>query len=322
MIEGLAPDSPLPAYARRIDIGGGALRRAWLHGWLRLAVKHVRIVDVDIARLRAINLRWDARLKRPDPGVRLTPTDAGGVAAHWLEVPESRPQRVLLYLHGGAFIFRFPAVHASLVARLCRRLGARALMVDYRLAPEAPYPAAPDDCHAAFRWLLAGGHRAADIVVAGDSAGGNLALVTLQRILAASEPLPACGVLISPVVDFTLSSRSLVVNEPTDPMFTLRGLVAMRALYAPAERYLDPGVSPLYGPFRGLPPLLLQAGSAEMLLDEATRAAERAHAAGVTVELEIWQRMAHVFHAMALPQAGVALDHVADFVRRHAVGWR
>jgi monoterpene epsilon-lactone hydrolase len=320
MIEGLDPATPLPDYARRIDWPGGAPRRWWLHASLKLAVKRIPLLGADIGRLRAVTLAWDARLARPDPQVRRTAVVAEGFSGEWLEVPQSRAERVLLYLHGGAFMFRFPAVHARLVARLCRRLGARALMVDYRLAPEAPFPAAPDDCHAAYRWLLAGGQAPRDIALGGDSAGGNLALVTLQRIRTAGEPLPACAVLLSPVVDFTLSSRSVLTHEASDPMFRLAGLVAMRGFYAPPERYLDPDVSPLYGDFAGLPPLLFQVGGIEMLCDESVRAAARAHAAGVAVELEIWEHMAHVFQALPVPQARAALDRIGEFVGRHT-GW-
>ncbi len=320
MIEGLDPAAPLPAYARRVNVPGGALRRHWLHGWLRLAVKRMPILGADIVRLRAVNLAWDKRLARHMPDVRQTPVDGERFRGEWLEVPGSRPERVLLYLHGGAFMFRFPQVHAALVARLCRKLGARALMVDYRLAPESPYPAASDDCHAAYRWLLASGQSPAGIVVGGDSAGGNLALVTLQRVRDSGEPGPACGVLLSPVVDFTLSSRSLVTNESCDPMFRLAGLVAMRGYYTSPDHYLDPAVSPLYAEFAGLPPLLFQVGGTEMLLDESVRAAARADAAGVGVELEIWEHMAHVFQALPLPQAAAALDRLAAFVARHT-GW-
>ena len=158
-------------------------------------------------------------------------------------------------------------------------------------------------------------------MIAGDSAGANLALATLQRIKAAGEPLPACAVLLAPVVDFTLSGRSLVTNAGCDAMLSLSDLVAFRALYSPPERYLDPAVSPLFGDFQGLPPLLFQAGSHEMAVDESTRAAAKAHASGVKVELEIWDRMPHVFQAIAsLPQAAQAAEHVRGFIARHA-GW-
>lgn len=143
-------------------------------------------------------------------------------------------------------------------------------------APEHPFPAGADDCHATYRWLLAQGYHPRNIVIAGDSAGGNLSLVTLQRIKAAGEPQPACAVLLSPVVDFTLSSKSLVTNDRPDPMFKSAALVGLRALYAQPQQFLDPSVSPLFGDFAGLPPLLFQAGSTERLRDESLRAAARA----------------------------------------------
>jgi len=310
-----------PPYTRFVAPRKGKWRRWWLNLFLRLWVKRMLVPDADLVQLRAKQAGLDLRFGIVDPVARRTPVAIGSVPGEWIEVPESRRERVLLYLHGGAFIFRFPNSHAALVARLSRRLGARALMVDYRLAPEHPYPAAPDDCHEAYRWLLAQGCDPRGIVIAGDSAGGNLTLATLHRIKAAGEPLPGCAVLLSPFVDFTLSSKSLITNEKRDPMFTLAGMVALRELYAPPERFLDASLSPLFGDFTGLPPLLLQAGSTEMLLDEAARIAARAHAAGVPVEFEIWDRLPHVFQVFAdLPQAAEAVDAIARFVRRHA-GW-
>lgn len=288
---------------------------------LRMTVKRTPIIDVDFEQLRAQQAGFDARFARIDPQTRRTPVDCGGVAAEWVDVPESRPERVLLYFHGGAFVFRFPALHAGMVSGWCRRLGARALMVDYRLAPEHPFPAAPDDCHAAYRWLLAQGHDPCNIVFGGDSAGGNLVLATLHRIKTAGEPMPSCAVVLSPVVDFTLSSRSIVANVKRDPMFALGALIGLRGFYAQPERFLDPAVSPIFGDFAGFPPLLIQVGDIEVLLDESTRVAARAHAAGVPVELEIWDRMGHVFQAMAsLPQAGAAARNIAGFIARRS-GW-
>jgi len=311
----------LPPYARWLAPKEGAWRRRWLNLFLRLTAKRMLVPGADIPELRRKQAALDLKFGVVDPLARRTPVAIGSVAGEWIDVPESRPERVLLYLHGGAFIFRFPNTHAALAARLCRRLGMRALMVDYRLAPEHPYPAAADDCHAAYRWLLAQGCDPSGVVIAGDSAGGNLTLATLHRIKAAGEPLPACAVLMSPFVDFTLSSRSLFANERRDPIFTLAGIVALRELYGPPERFLEPSLSPLFGAFTGLPPMLLQAGSTEMLLDESARVAARAHAAGVPVEFEIWDRLPHVFQAFdALPQAALAADSIARFVRRHA-GW-
>jgi monoterpene epsilon-lactone hydrolase len=311
----------LPAYTRFVACRGGNLRRWWLHTTLRLTVKRMRVLDANIATLRAQQAVLDTRFARIDAEARRTAVDCAGVPAEWIEVPETRSERVLLYIHGGAFMFRFPSTHAGIIARWCRPLGARSLMVDYRLAPENPYPAALDDCHTAYRWLLEQGHDPRNIVLGGDSAGGNLALATLHRIKAAGEPMPACAVLLSPVVDFTVSGRSIIANERSDPMFAISGLLAMRALYATPERFLDPFVSPLFGDFAGFPPLLFQVGGIEVLVDESTRAAARAHAAGVPVEVEIWDKMAHVFQAFAmLPQAAEATDSVVRFIRERA-GW-
>lgn len=255
------------------------------------------------------------------PDVRRTPVDVGGVRGEWVEVPQSRPDRVLLYLHGGGFALRLPNLYAQFAARIGRELGTRALLVDYRLAPEDPHPAAVDDCLAAYRALLAQGIPARNIVLGGDSAGGNLTLVTLQGMKAQGLPLPACAFAISPAVDCTLSSRSFVANERSDAVFRLATLLALRGHYAGAERLLDPSVSPLFGDLAGLPPLLLQAGTREMLRDDAVRFAERARDAGVDVELELWHGMQHCFQLLQfLPESGRAIAVIARFAERNT-GW-
>lgn len=308
-------------YTRAITHHGGRWRRFWLHLALRLLTRRMISLNPDVPRLRARQLRVDARVNRLPQGLHRTRVDCGGVAAEWLETPGNQPQRVLLYLHGGAFMFRFPHSHGALVGKWCRKLGARALMVQYRLAPEHPFPAAPDDCHAAYRWLLAQGYRADDIVLAGDSAGGNLALATLHRIKAAGEPMPRCAVLLSPFVDATLSGASLRYNAHCDPMFTIEGMMTIRSLYVKPESYFDPSASPLFADFTGLPPMLIQAGGIEMLRDDSVRVAERAHAAGVPVQLEIWEHMPHVFQAIPLlPQAAVASQRIMAFIAGQT-GW-
>jgi acetyl esterase/lipase len=313
------PDAS-PAYVCKVSAPGGTLRRWLLHRLLKLTVRNSKVGAADLLQLRRRNEHFDRRFGKADPQLQRAAVDAGGVGAEWIHAPESRPDRTLLYLHGGAFVLRFPRLHAALAGRWCRRLGARALMVDYRLAPEHPHPAALDDCVAAYRWLVAQGTDPDSIVIAGDSAGANLALATLHRLKGAGDPLPRCAVLLSPVVDFTLSSPSLFSNAALDPMFTLEKLAALRLLYAKPEQFLEPAVSPLFGSFAGLPPLLFQAGDIEMLRDESTRAAARAHAAGVHVEVELWQDMAHVFHALPLPQVPAAEARIASFIARHA-GW-
>jgi len=311
----------MPSYARRVAPHGGGWRLRLLNFALRWSMKRRTPAHPDVARLRVKATALDRRFARVDLAVHREAVDGACVRAEWIETPGARSERVILYLHGGAFILRLAATHAAMLGPWCRGLNARALMVDYRLAPEHPFPAAPDDCHAAYRWLLAQGCDPRSIVVAGDSAGGNLALVTLLQIRDAGEPLPACAVLLSPVVDFTFCGPSLVENEQHDPLFTLGGLLRLRTLYAPPEQFLDPAVSPLFGDFRGLPPLLVQAGTTEMLRDEATRAAAKAYASGVPVELELWEGMPHVFQAMPmLPQAGAATESILRFIRGYT-GW-
>jgi acetyl esterase/lipase len=313
--------APLPAWARFVPEAKGRWTRRWFNLILRLTAKRSLDPAADLASLRAMTARLDERFGWVEPGMRRTPQALAGVPSEWIDVPASRPDRVVLYLHGGAFTFRFPQTHAGLAARICARVAARALVVDYRLAPEHRHPAASDDCVAAYRALRAEGVPAGNIVLIGDSAGGNLVLGTLHRLKAAGEPLPACAVAMSPVVDFTLASRSLVGNARSDPIFTIEAMLGFRRLYACPEEFLDPAVSPLFGDWAGLPPLLFQVGGAEMLRDEAVRAAVRAYAAGTPVELEVYDRVPHVFQVMRkLPHSEVALDALAQFVRRRA-GW-
>lgn len=312
-------DRPMPL--RRIDGPGSLLGRS-LRRFLHLAFGRPLRHDADIAALRRRYETLDARHVRLDPRVRRTAVDCAGVPAEWISVPETRPGRTLLLLHGGSFAFRFPNTHAAFAARLCRRLQARALIPDYRLIPEHRHPAAPDDCQAAYRWLLARGCDPAGLVLVGDSAGGNLALVMLHRCLRAGDALPACAVLLSPAVDCTLESRSMVENADTDPVVRLGNLLLLRRHYVPTPHlYTDPDVSPLYGDFARFPPLFLQVGHSELLRDEAVRTAEKAHAAGVDVELELWPDTVHGFQLAAfLPEARQAIDQIERFVLART-GW-
>lgn len=298
------------------------MRSYALKALLRLTMGRPLAHDADVVALRRRYEKLDARQFKIVPPIERRAAEVGGVPGEWISAPESRPDRVILYLHGGSFAFRFPNAHASLVARLARRLHATALIPDYRLAPEFPFPAAPDDCHAAYRGLLAEGFDPKNIVLAGDSAGGNLALVTLHRARGAGEPLPACAVLLSPAVDCTMGSPSMATYDGRDPLIRLASLLVLRRLYVPTpDLYMNPEVSPLFADFSGFPPLFFQVGSTEVLRDEATRAADKAFEAGVDVELELWPDAAHVFQiAQFLPEAALAIDHIVRFVRMRA-GW-
>ena len=312
----------LPAYARLIVDSRAPLVRMIVNWVLRFFIKRLLKPDVDIQKLRTRQIRIDQKYAHPDPAACITQVDCNSVKATWIELPGARPERVIFYLHGGGWMFNFPRTYAAMLARWARLLNARVLMVDYRLAPEHRYPAGADDCETAYHWLLGQGIDSKQIVIGGDSAGGNLTLATLHRLKAANHPLPACAVALSPLVDFTISSPSMITNEAIDPMFTLPAMLGVRPNYLDPEQLLNVDASPLYGDFTGLPPMLFQSSNTEMLRDDSVRAAARAHEHGVTVELELWQNLPHVFQALpALPQAATALNSIVRFVSSHT-GWQ
>jgi acetyl esterase/lipase len=250
-------------------------------------------------------------------GTETLATEAGGVPAEWVSAPGADPDRVLLYLHGGGYCIGSIATHRSLVARLSAASGARVLNVDYRLAPENPFPAAVDDGVAAYRWLLGEGADPSRVAIGGDSAGGGLTAATLLALRDAGERLPAAGVLLSPWTDLTFSGESHRTRADEDPMVGVDGLRLMADAYRGSEDAEHPLVSPLLADLTGLPALLIQVGTAEVLLDDATSLAKRAEAADVAVSLEVWDEMIHVFQAFAplLPEAQQAIDRIGAYLR-------
>lgn len=257
------------------------------------------------------------RLNRLAPlpaGVRCTPAAADGVPVEWI-IPAGAGRGVLLYLHGGAYAMGSLTSHRELVARLAQAGGMRALAVAYRLAPEDPYPAALHDALAAYRWLRGQGTAAAQIVVAGDSAGGGLALAALLALRAEGEQLPGTAVLLSPWTDLALTGESVQSKAAVDPILTPAGLARFAALYAGAHPLDEPLISPHYAELHGLPPLLIQAGTHEILLDDARRLAASARAAGVPATLQTWEGLFHVFQMVSfLPETREALAQFAAFV--------
>ena len=241
---------------------------------------------------------------------------ADGVAAEWIAAPGANADRVILYLHGGGYVIGSINTHRAMVSRIARASNARALAIDYRLAPEHPFPAAVEDATAAYRWLLAQGYKPGKIVIAGDSAGGGLAIVLLLAIRDAGLPMPAGAVPISPWTDLEGTGESVRTRAARDVMVTIDNLTGSAKQYYGSHDPKDPLVSPVHGNFRGLPPMLIQVGDAEILLDDATRVATRAKAAGVEVELEVWDDMPHVWHVFAklLPEGQQAIDKIGKFV--------
>ena len=245
---------------------------------------------------------------------------AGGVKAEWVSAPDTDAGRAVLYLHGGGYVIGSIDTHRSLAARLSRASKARVLAIDYRLAPEHPHPAAVDDSVAAYRWMLTQGLKPARIAVAGDSAGGGLTVATLVAIRDAKLPLPGAGACLSPWVDLEGIGESMTTKAGVDPIVQKAGLLQMAAAYLAGKDPRTPLAAPLYADLSGLPPLLIQVGTAETLLDDASRLAERARKAGVTVSYEPWESMIHVWHLFApmLDEGQQAIDRIGEFVRKQA----
>jgi acetyl esterase/lipase len=249
--------------------------------------------------------------------VRCEEVDAGGVPAEWIITPEATAERVILYLHGGGYTIGSVNTHRELISRLSRAAGAHALAINYRLAPEHPFPAAVEDATTAYRWLLQNGVEPARIVVAGDSAGGGLTVAALVALRDAGDPLPAAGVCLSPWVDLEGIGESMTAKADVDPILERDGLLEMAKAYLGDANPRTSLAAPLYADLAGLPPLLIQVGTAETLLDDSTRLAEHASSAGVDVVLESWEDMIHVWHffASVLPEGQQALDRVGEFIR-------
>ncbi len=240
-----------------------------------------------------------------------------GRPARRIRTPGVLEDRGTLYLHGGGYVMGSLNTHHELMGRVARATHAQVLGLDYRLAPEHPYPAAVDDAVAAYRWILEQGTAPGHIVIAGDSAGGGLALATLLSLRQLKLPMPAGAVLFSPWTDLTSSGASVVSRAEADPMIAPEILLPMAAHYAGARPGNTPGISPLFGELAGLPPLLIQVGDAEVLLDDSTRLHERALAAGVDSVLHVFAEAFHVFQAMpSLPEAAEAVAEMGAFFRR------
>jgi acetyl esterase/lipase len=255
----------------------------------------------------------------PDaPGIRYEATNASGVPAEWARADEARDAGALLYFHGGGYCVGSVRTHRLLVGGLSRACGVPALSVDYRLAPEHPHPAAVDDGVAAYRHLLARGIAPERIALAGDSAGGGLTAAVLIALREGGLPMPAAGACISPWFDLALSGETMTSKVDVDPMCKPDLLAPMAAAYVAGGDLRAPTVSPLYADLAGLPPLLVQVGTAETLLDDARRFARRAERQGVDATLEVWDDMIHVWHAFAmlLPEGQQAIDRIGGFVRR------
>ncbi len=249
--------------------------------------------------------------------IRLDAIDINGVPAEWSLAPGSDPARVLLFFHGGGYCSGSITSHRGMVTAVGRAAGVRTLAVGYRLAPEHPFPAALDDALTAYRFLVDRQVAPEKIAIGGDSAGGGLSLAAMTRLRDAGTPLPGCAWLVSPWVDLQMTGASLMAKASVDPLIQKPYLEELAAAYLAGTDPADPRVSPLHADLTGLPPLLIQVGSAETLLDDAVRIARRAGAADVPVSLEVWPHMIHAWHLWAaqLEDGRRAIAAAGAFIR-------
>ena len=252
-------------------------------------------------------------------GVEVEQTQIAGVDVDWLRPKNARKDTVFLYLHGGAYVMGSPRTHRQLVSHTVRAAGVVAVLPDYRLAPEHPFPAAIDDAVAVYRGLLESGFKPEDIIISGDSAGGGLSVATLLQLRHAGLPMPAAAVLLSPFLDVTGSGESATTRADRDPWFNIADLHVVAGYYCPDESdWQNPLVSPVFANVAGLPPMLIHVGDDEILLSDSTRLAAKLEAEGIEVELEVWPHMWHVFQMFIrkMPESGAAVRKIAQYIDR------
>ena len=261
---------------------------------------------------------WCARwLVKPIKGTSVRPVDEAGVRGEWILAPEARQDRAVLYVHGGGFMIGSAAVYRHLVSRLARASGCPVLSLDYRLAPEHPYPAALEDVLRAWRWLTSGTLEASRVGLAGDSAGGNLVLSLLMRLNGSSQPLPAAVAVMAPWTDLTVSGDSVRTNRRADPLLPAELLRPVADAYLQGADAEAADASPLFGDFTGFPSMIIHVGSTEILLDDALRLQRAAQGAGVDSRLTNWPGLPHVFQLYSpfVPEGRRSLDELGAFLR-------
>lgn len=278
------------------------------------------LIDAERANVHAARVRLNTlgKLVPSASGVRVRPVEIAGLDAEWLEPDGAPADRAILYLHGGAYVLGGCDSHRHMVSHIARAAGVRALVPEYSLAPEYPYPAAIEDVVEVYRALLDAGYAARDIVFAGDSAGGGLAVAGLLAARDAGMPMPAAAFLLSPWLDLSASGESMQSRNGQDPWFRPGDVAVVACHYCRADQVREPLVSPVFADVRGLPPVYIQVGDDEILLSDATRLADKLDACGTPVDLEVFPGMWHVFQAflLVMPEARAAIQDIAVKLRQ------
>jgi acetyl esterase/lipase len=294
---------------------------SWQFGVMKLLFRLKRLLQPgtpNVVQRRQEYERLTSRFKL-NPQVTFTPGTINGVAALWVDPSEALSDRVILFFHGGAYCLCSVNTHRAMTAAIAEAVSIRVLSLDYRLAPEHPFPAAVEDAVSAYYGLLDMGIAPEHIIVAGDSAGGGLTLTLLLSLRDAGAPLPAAAVCISPWTDLSLSGESFTVNAKKDVMLDTRTLVESAQMYLGSTDPQHPLASPLFGDFHNLPPLLIQVGSDEIILSDAEGVAEKAQQAGVDVTLEVWPGMQHEWHFASdfVPEGQAAIACIGAFIQEN-----
>lgn len=294
-----------------------SLRARFWYFLLRATFKNQQLTVAEDRERAARNAVW---MNRIPEGVELERLSLNGLPAAWMRSPQAAPERAILFLHGGGYVVGSIDSYRMLCGQMAGVLKTNLLIPEYRLAPEHPFPAALEDAQMAYRWLLEQGYRPENIVIAGDSAGGGLSLATVLALRESGTPLPAAVVCLSPWTDLTLSGQAHQTKAKTEAMLNSRGLREWAGFYTGTENPSNPLISPAYADYRGFPPLLIQVGSEEILLDDAQMAAEKARAAGVDVSLKIWPGMWHVWHILGefVPESKAAIEEIGRFIESKA----
>lgn len=274
--------------------------------------------EITIAKIRE-GMDQLGKMGKLPKDVNCKPVIAGGVPAEWITTPNSENQKVVLYLHGGGYVAGSISSYRDLVARISRVSKARILLLEYRLGPEFPFPSALEDSVAAYNWLVSTENIDPNkIIIAGDSAGGGLTIATLIKLRDEGISLPVAAVCLSPWIDLAGTGESLKTNKEIDPFITPEIFEFSARGYLGPMDPLNPLASPLYADLQGLPPLFIQVGTSEVLLDDSIRFAERAKTAGVDVKLKIWKDMIHIFAIFAVfaPESRQAIEQIGEFIQQ------
>ncbi len=287
--------------------------------WRKLLHTFFKGQRLTIAENRARSAKMASFSNRIPKDIHTTRVDIDGIPAEWITPVSAQSENVVLHFHGGGYVVGGIASHLMMCIPMAQTVKIKILLPEYRLAPEHPFPAAVDDALRIYRWLLAQGYKAGNIIVCGDSAGGGLSLALVLSLIAAGQELPAAVVCMSPWTDLTMKGQSQITNAKSEAVLRTDVLREWASAYIGKENPMNPIISPVFADFHGFPPLLIQVGSDEILLDDARALAEKAKADGVDVTLKVWDGMWHVWQALGdlIPESRKAFNEIKGFVLTH-----